>query len=921
MGHNLPMQVTSFVGRAAELEETSALLARTRMLTLSGAGGSGKTRLALELAATVVDRYSDGAWWVDLAPLAGPDLVVRRVASVLAVPEVATEDLVDTVLERLSERHLLLVLDNCEHLVAACASLADDILRQCPSVVVLATSREPLSVAGETCFRVPSLSYPPTAATAAEDLEDYDSVKLFLDRAEQALPGFRLGRDVAPAVADICRRLDGIPLAIELATARLRALSPSTIARGLSQHLSLLSGGARIALPRHRTLEASIEWSHHLLSGEEQVAYRRLAVFAGSFTAEDAEEVCAPDRHDALDLLARLVDRSLVELVPGSETRYRLLETIRQHAWRRLVEAGEADTIRDRHLARYVAVAERAGPELERGAVAAWLPRLEADIDNLRAAMDWALASGQAGACLRMAAELWLFWLVRGRWREIKRRLEVALSATEADPGMRARALVAGATVCQYSGELRAAGSFAEEAVALARGAHDRTVLGRALCWLGLSRAWTDPPSARPHLAEAIELTRDTGDSIFLARSLLGLGVLEAHISGPSAGRTLLEQSVAVARSTGNAIGAGHALFFLGHDVAALSGRLAEAEQHLEECLEASRRLSDALFTCQALFGLAYVAIWRGRHERARVLLDECLALARHHATRQGEAQARFALGLLAYAGGDLASAASDLELARTTAEGSNETWGLANALWAGGLVSLAGGGAAEARAALQHALELAEVNHYIVPRASSLLGLARLSRRDGDDEQAETLAHEALKAFADAEDPIGVARVLDLMAAMAAAASADEEAARFLGAADALHAEARAVRFAVEAAEWERDLAAARARLGPDRFETAWAEGARLSVPEAVSYARRGRGQRRRPSAGWASLTPAERQVVGLVAQGLTNPQIGERLFVSRRTVQAHLYRVFAKLGVSSRAELAVEATRRGIGEVPTPP
>lgn len=237
------------------------------------------------------------------------------------------------------------------------------------------------------------------------------------------------------------------------------------------------------------------------------------------------------------------------------------------------------------------------------------------------------------------------------------------------------------------------------------------------------------------------------------------------------------------------------------------------------------------------------------------------------------------------------------------------------------GVVALAAGSVAAARSGLRHALELAEANHYLWPRASALLGLARLARREGDDEQANALAHAAVEAFTEAEDPIGVARALEVVAAIAATAEADEEAIRLFGAADGLHTDAGAVRFAVESAEWEPDLAAASGRLGPDRFEAAWAEGARLSVEEAVSYAQRGRGQRRRPAAGWASLTRAERQVVGLVAEGLTNPQIGEQLFVSRRTVQAHLYRVFAKLGVSSRAELAAEATRRAIGDVPTPP
>jgi predicted ATPase/class 3 adenylate cyclase len=348
--NNLPSQLTTFIGREAELDLVQRLLGETRLLTLTGAGGCGKTRLALQVAAEVLDTFPDGLWWVDLAPVADPALVPSAVAAAVRVREVAAQGLTETLVRQLAARRVLLVLDNCEHQVAACATLAGLLLRGCPAVRVVATSREPLGIDGETIWRVPSLGLPGAEAPGIESRTQCEAVRLFIDRATRVRSNFGVTDDNVPAVAEICRRLDGIPLAIELAAARTRMLTPEQIADGLGDRFHLLTAGTRGVLPRQRTLEASVDWSHDLLGIDERTLFRRLAAFAGGFTLEAAEAVCAGEgieRQDVLDLLGQLVDRSLVQVdTEGPSARYRLLETVRYYARAKLIDAGEAQSSR-----------------------------------------------------------------------------------------------------------------------------------------------------------------------------------------------------------------------------------------------------------------------------------------------------------------------------------------------------------------------------------------------------------------------------------------------------------------------------------------------------------------------------------------------------------------------------------------------
>jgi non-specific serine/threonine protein kinase len=417
--HNLPQPLTSFVGHDDDLDEYATLFGATRLLTLTGIGGCGKTRLALELANRLLPGYADGVWYVDLAPLQDPDRVALTVAAALGIREEGGRSMTETLAMVLAGRRLLLVLDNCEHLMASAASLVRELLSALPDLHVLTASREGLGVPGERAVTVRSLSFPPAGPAELATIEASESVRLFVERARLSVPRFALDVDNADAVAEICRRLDGIPLAIELAAARVRMLSVDEIRARLDDRFRLLTGGSRAAVGRQQTLLATIRWSYEHLAPAEQALLRRLSVFAGGWTLDGALAVAADgaDEYEVLDRLARLVDQSLVSTrhVAGDATRYAMLETVRQYAQERLEDAGEGAAMRDRHLAYVVAFAERAAPELVRNDQLAWLARLDHERENLLAAHAWCdHATDGAALGLRLVYALLIYFRNRG---------------------------------------------------------------------------------------------------------------------------------------------------------------------------------------------------------------------------------------------------------------------------------------------------------------------------------------------------------------------------------------------------------------------------------------------------------------------------------------------------------------------------
>jgi predicted ATPase/DNA-binding SARP family transcriptional activator len=599
---NIPVPLTSFVGRHKELQVIAKLLSSSRLLTLTGPGGVGKTRLAIQTAHDFLRKFNDGVFWVGLAGLSDENLIPQEIAQSLNVREVSQEPLIETLKRHLKSKDLLLILDNCEHLIRTCAQHAEQLLATCPNLKILATSIESLGLFNENTWQVPSLPLPEMQESLSfKDLKEFASIELFEERAGNAKSGFTLDDRNAASVAQICHRLDGIPLAIELAAARIKVLSVDEIAARLDDRFSLLTAGSRTAIPRHQTLRATIDWSYDLLTKPERSLLRRLSVFSGGFTLEAAEAVCSQGmkQSDILDLLGRLVDKSLVIVEADSEvsgTRYRLLETIRQYALEKLVETGETSLIRDRHLDFYLSLAEKSEPHIFGHESVLWINRLDKELDNIRAAMEWSTNSGKAVAALRIAGSFvyFYFWYPHGNLlSELQHRIQLALSRPE---GM------------------------------------ERTLVrAKALNALGFMN-WADtyPTDRRPELEEALSIGRELGDQWNTAAAVLYLGLLDSMQGNYVEARSLLEQSLEISRTMGpeGRVVLSWTLTFLG-DVALNQNESKEARSFFEETVAILREIGDKNFLAYSLRRLGLLA-WREKDfGRAIALCQESLSLNR----------------------------------------------------------------------------------------------------------------------------------------------------------------------------------------------------------------------------------------------------------------------------------------------------
>ena len=634
--NNLPLRLSSFIGRGREVAELQTVLSDHRLITLTGPGGAGKTRLAIEVASEVVHDFRDGAWLVELAPLSDPDLVAQAVAQALGVREAPGRPLIGALLEHLEGREALLVLDNCEHLIDACATLADALLRLCPKVRILASSREALSIAGERTWPVPSLSSPDFHnLPPVQDLKSYEAIRLFVERARAVVPTFELMENNAPAVARLCRILDGMPLAIELAAARVRVLSVEQISSRLEDSFALLTGGSRTALPRQRTLRAAIGWSYELLSEEEQVLLGELSVFAGGFALESAESVCSGEgieEPEVLDLLTSLVDKSLVQVSEqGGEARYRLLETVRQYGREKLEKAGTEPNIRRRHAEFFLRFAERTEPRINGKERELWLARLDAEHDNLRAALAWTQESVEAEMGLRLAGALSWFWFHREYWSEWRRWLDGMLAIRESAGGpgpaaARAKALSGAGFLAWMQGDQGQARSQLEESVALWRAVGDKQGLAQALRFLsGSFESRGDYVAARPLAEESVKLFREGDDTFGLGISLSRLGITALAQGDYEVARAALEEGVEICREIEDDWALALALRNLG--IGALrEGDLEEAVVRLAESLGVLRETGNPLYM-QNLELLAAAVSMRGDHRRAAILFGAAEAL------------------------------------------------------------------------------------------------------------------------------------------------------------------------------------------------------------------------------------------------------------------------------------------------------
>ena len=896
---NLPFPVASFIGRSAELKRTSDLLTGNRLLTVTGSGGCGKTRFAIELARRLEAQFPAGIWLIDLEPLRSGEHVLTEVAAVLGVEEPERgKTLAEAITGFLDTGSFLVVLDNCEHVIAAASSAAATLLAGAVDLRILATSRQPLSIPGEVSWRLPELT-------------PQDAVALFLERAGQASPDLSLDSAQQLAMIDaICQRLDGLPLGIELAAARVRTLSLSRIAATLDQRIDLLGGMPAMARSSHATLRASFEWSHGLLSAGERDLLAQMAVFAGGCSTDDVMAVC-PDATVAT--LASLVDRNLLMMREGqdSESRYQIPRTVREFAAERLDEdTDQARRVGRRHAERFLALAETAQPQLTTQRQDEWLARLASDYDNLRAALTWCRGEPEPELCARLAAALTPYWLERSQWSECRLWLESAASSRSLPPALRARILNLRCYLEAWAGNPAVVPGLAEQSLALLSGLDEPVEAGRAHGFIGFVLAYVQgPEAARPHMERAFELMRAGGDDWALAMGLAYFANSRLFQADPDEPRRMFDEAIEIATSGGDRRTLRLALTMAAF-AAVAQGRIAEAARRAERAAESARQAGHAGALIGALMVQAWVLLLQGDHGAAAATAREGHALGRDSG-EGGEGIALWLQAEAALAAADPVSAGLLLAQARElTATDNISAMFTALPVLATAEALLATGDRDAAETAADDAAALASTAGRIWILGRVYLLRAQLA---ADPITAESHVHAAVALCRDSGNAVGLIDALELLAVLAAERGADAEAIRLLAAATIARAR---IGYALRTPATHRQRAGALlSGLSTGDVPEAWAEGERLSIEEALAYASRGHGRRRRPATGWASLTPAELDVARLVAGHLSNPEISQRLFISRATVKTHLVHIFVKLGIRSRSELAAEAIQRGLG------
>ena len=669
---NLPVQLTSFIGREKEISAVKSLIVENHLITLTGSGGTGKTRLSLQVAADLLDSFPDGVWFVELAPLSDPALVPQTIATTVGLHQETGRSLLEILTNYLRGKKVLLILDNCEHVVEASAQLAEALLQACPTLRILVSSREALGIPGEATYRVPSLSLPDTRRVqSAETLTQCEAARLFMDRAKTTLPTFAITNENAHAVGQVCARLDGIPLAIELAAARVRILKVEQIAERLDDRFRLLTGGSRTALPRQQTLRAMIDWSHDLLPEPERALLRRLSVFAGGWTLEAAETIC--QGLDVLDSLTQLINKSLVvvdadimpvgHIVPvgheSSETRYRMLETIRQYAREKLAETSEGLEVRNRHLDYFLSLAERAEPQLTGPGMPEWVKRLNNELDNLRAALEWSLEQDvQLG--LRLASVLVRYWLDHNDSLEGMGWLSQLMDQPAASIPNRARAqaLIALGFLYDWQFDGVRAQPFAEQGLAIYQALGDQRGLAFALLVLGIALCLQDDcAAARPLAFESLALYRMLDDRLGIAEVLHYLGLL-VDKQDYARVRAYLEESLGLCRELGHVFGIADRLTSLGR-LAYWSGDFAGAHAWMTEFPVIDRSLGRSVVARRSQSILGELAMREGDYEQARAYLEESLSDTRERGEINPSYWLLAFLGHVAMRQGDYARARS----------------------------------------------------------------------------------------------------------------------------------------------------------------------------------------------------------------------------------------------------------------------
>jgi non-specific serine/threonine protein kinase len=881
----LPAQATRFIGRERQIDEIAGLLETANLVTLTGPGGAGKTRLALEVGRRGGSVYPHGVHFVELAALTNASLVPHTIATALGVREAAGRTIRESLLGALRDRAMLVILDNCEHLVSACAHLVHEWLGACPSVRVLATSREPLSIPGEAAYIVPPLSLPPDGTQADPDaLRRSEAGRLFEDRAARASHGFAVTPANARAVAQICRRLDGAPLAIELAAARIRALSADQIASRLDDRFNLLAAPSRAGHPRHHTLRAAIDWSYELLDPADRTLLARVSVFAGGFMLDAAEAVCADDtlpKTAILDGLARLIDKSLVAAdTHGGAARYRLQDSVRHYARERLLESGEQSSLLARHRDWCLTLAELAEPQLQGPAQSEWLARLTVEHDNLREALAFALEGGSGDAAVRLAAALWWFWHVRGYLSEGRAWLSRALAAENPASGgtpARARALYGQGFLAWRQGLYDDAAALGKASLALAHARGDALGIASASSLLEhVARSRGDYAQAVSLPEQSVALFRGMGDMWGVATSLVALGNAARLAADYSRARGALEESLGLFRQLGDASGLAAALHFLGL-VARDQRDWARAETAAVESLQVSREQGDASREAFSLHLLGLVARDQCDYARAQQFFEQSLELFR----------------------------------------GMGDAWGVTTVLVSLGTVALRSGDADRASALLGESLTIRRDLGDRAGIAECLQGLADVAAVRGDVRNAArwTAAADALRDALGTPPPgerpdRGADRTIEMVRRRLGKRAFEAE--RASGRDMTMQQAVEEALAAVAATGAIPSITTGTAKAASAASEPLPSTPSRYVSPPANGEA--GAAVDRSLGGPGGVLTGREREVVALIAEGRSNKEIAAALVVTLGTAANHVQHILNKLGLHSRSQIAAWAVQHRV-------
>lgn len=796
--HNLPLQLTTFIGRKKEVGQIKQRMEKNRLVTLTGSGGIGKTRLSIQVASELLAEYPIGVWLVELTPLTDPALVPQSVCAALGVKPEGDTSALDALINYMHEKKILLVVDNCEHLIDACAQLCDSLLRACPELQIIASSREALGIEGENAYRVPSLSLP-NPKSGLQVIEESEAVKLFMERATTNLPEFEMTEANAPAIAQICQRLDGIALAIELAASRVKMLKVEQIATKLDDAFRLLTGGSRTALPRQQTLRALIDWSYNLLPDEERAFLRKLSVFMGGWTLEAAEAVCGDA--DALELLTHLVDKSLVsvDLEHGDEPRYYLLETVRQYAREKMIEAEDSALLRDIHLEYFLKTAERIAPDLYTRKMPYWLDYLETEYANFQAALEWT-QERNVEAGLRLCNALFRLWQNRGEYRKeglgwIKKILNTSMSNRTASCAW----VLYHATVLQST----------------------------------LSPNW-DAPESEKWLEEGLILAREFNDRLCIARILEEYGFREVNVTKNYVkAHDYLDQSMMESRLLGDNLGIGWVLDWRGR-IAYYQLDFSTARLFLEESLSILSRIGELRRWGLVLTHIGYICSSQGEWNAALNYSEQALSVAQEAQSNMHIALNLGELGFLHVGMGNFKEAIIYLNQARELVQGTPDDKFLAGTLMVLGEVARFQGNFDQAITLYHESMAIFQSNERY---AIAYSNLAYIEHLQGEIKRAREDFKTCLQ-FAQTEDDWTTASVLPCIGNFLADHNISKVAVSLLGWVDGWYKTKKVMQPPIYQTEFDGYLERARKGLSESEFNAAWAEGQSMSQEQVLARA-----------------------------------------------------------------------------------